>query len=88
MADFEISVLDQSGHGAARLPFSRSQRFYTSHCLESWDRAGTEDGSAVTAGRIHGQNQLPTQAPQWITIPGLDHLNPLESEKLCVPFVS
>ena len=28
------------------------------------------------------KNQLPTQAPEWITVPGIAHLNPTEPEKM------
>ena len=28
------------------------------------------------------KNQLPTQAPEWITVPGIAHLNPTEPERL------
>ena len=28
------------------------------------------------------KNQLPTQAPEWITVPGIAHLNPTELERL------
>ena len=28
------------------------------------------------------KNQLPTQAPEWITVPGIAHLNPPEPEKM------
>ena len=31
------------------------------------------------------KNQLPSQAPQWITIPGIAHLNPAESERMLCP---
>ena len=29
------------------------------------------------------KNQLPTQAPEWITVPGIAHLNPTEAERCC-----
>ena len=31
------------------------------------------------------KNQLPTQAPEWITVPGIAHLNPTEPEKMLCP---
>ena len=31
------------------------------------------------------KNQLPTQAPEWITVPGIAHLNPMEPEKMLCP---
>ena len=31
------------------------------------------------------KNQLPTQAPNWITVPGIAHLNPTEPEKMLCP---
>ena len=31
------------------------------------------------------KNQLPTQAPQWITVPGIAHLNPTEAERMLCP---
>ena len=53
-----------------------------------WNR-GTVQGQKMVrllpqAGFM-AKNQLPTQAPQWITIPGIDHLNPHEPEKLLCP---
>ena len=31
------------------------------------------------------KNQLPSQAPEWITIPGIAHLNPSEAERMLCP---
>ena len=31
------------------------------------------------------KNQLPTQAPEWITVPGIAHLNPTEPERMLCP---
>ena len=31
------------------------------------------------------KNQLPTQAPEWITMPGIAHLNPTEAERMLCP---
>ena len=31
------------------------------------------------------KNQLPTQAPEWIMVPGIAHLNPTEPEKMLCP---
>ena len=31
------------------------------------------------------KNQLPTQAPEWITVPGIAHLNPTEVETMLCP---
>ena len=31
------------------------------------------------------KNQLPTQAPEWITVPGIAHLNPAEPERMLCP---
>ena len=31
------------------------------------------------------KNQLPTQAPEWIMVPGIAHLNPMEPEKMLCP---
>ena len=31
------------------------------------------------------KNQLPTQAPEWITVPGMVHLNPTEPERMLCP---
>ena len=31
------------------------------------------------------KNQLPMQAPEWITVPGIAHLNPTELEKMLCP---
>ena len=31
------------------------------------------------------KNQLPRQAPEWITVPGIAHLNPTEPEKMLCP---
>ena len=31
------------------------------------------------------KNQLPTQAPEWITVPGIAHLNPMEPERMLCP---
>ena len=31
------------------------------------------------------KNQLPTQAPEWITVPGIAHLNPTEPERILCP---
>ena len=31
------------------------------------------------------KNHLPTQAPEWITVPGIAHLNPTEPEKMLCP---
>ena len=31
------------------------------------------------------KNQLPTQAPEWITVPGIAHLNPTERERMLCP---
>ena len=31
------------------------------------------------------KNQLPTQAPKWITVPGIAHLNPTEPERMLCP---
>ena len=31
------------------------------------------------------KNQLPTQAPEWITVPGNSHLNPTEPEQMLCP---
>ena len=31
------------------------------------------------------KNQLPTQAPEWITVPGIAHLNPTELERMLCP---
>ena len=31
------------------------------------------------------KKQLPSQAPEWITIPGISHLNPSEAEKMLCP---
>ena len=31
------------------------------------------------------KNQLPTQAPEWITVPGIAHLNPTEAERMLCP---
>ena len=31
------------------------------------------------------KNQLPTQAPEWITVPGITHLNPTEPERMLCP---
>ena len=31
------------------------------------------------------KNQLPTQAPEWITLPGIAHLNPTEAERMLCP---
>ena len=31
------------------------------------------------------KNQLPMQAPEWITVPGIAHLNPTEPEKMLCP---
>ena len=31
------------------------------------------------------KNQLPTQAPEWITVPGISHLNPTEPERMLCP---
>jgi len=31
------------------------------------------------------KNQLPSQTPQWITIPGIAHLNPTEPERMLCP---
>ena len=31
------------------------------------------------------KNQLPTQAPEWMTVPGIAHLNPTEPEKMLCP---
>ena len=36
MADFEISVYDQSSHSEATFSHSRAQRSHISHCVESW----------------------------------------------------
>ena len=32
-----------------------------------------------------GKNQLPTQAPEWITVPSIAHMNPTEPEKMLCP---
>ena len=31
------------------------------------------------------KNQLPSQAPQWISVPGMAHLNPSEAERMLCP---
>ena len=31
------------------------------------------------------KNQLPTQAPEWITVPEIAHLNPMEAERMLCP---
>ena len=31
------------------------------------------------------KNQLPTQVPEWITVPGIAHLNPTEPERMLCP---
>ena len=31
------------------------------------------------------KNQLPSQAPQWISVPGIAHLNPSEAERMFCP---
>ena len=31
------------------------------------------------------KNQLPTQAPEWITLPGIAYLNPTEAERMLCP---
>ena len=31
------------------------------------------------------KNQLPTQAPEWITVPGIAHLNPTEPKRMLCP---
>ena len=31
------------------------------------------------------KNQLPSQAPEWITVPGISHLNPSKAERMLCP---
>ena len=53
-----------------------------------WGR-GTVQGQKVVRllpqPGFMAKNQFPTQAPQWISIPGIAHLNPNEPEQLLCP---
>ena len=37
--------------------------------------------SLLLEARFLAKNQLPSQAPEWITVPGIAHLNPDEPER-------
>ena len=52
-----------------------------------WIR-GSVEGHLIKLLPLPGfmaKNQLPNQMPEWITIPGIAHLNPCEPEKLLCP---
>ena len=41
--------------------------------------------SLLTEPGFMAKNQLPTQVPQWVTVPGIAHLDPHETEWMLCP---
>ena len=71
---------------ARRLSYLHALSVAPGRCV--FARGNTQRQLVVSLLPEHGflaKNQLPTQAPEWITMPGIAHLNPMEAEIMLCP---
>ena len=86
MADHENSVTLLALASARRRSYLHALSVALGRCVFS--RGNTQRQlmvSLLSEAGFLAKNQLPSQAPQWISMPGIAHLNPSEAERMLCP---
>ena len=88
MADAQMCVPVSIGFGKTALLPPRIEYSAWQMCVRERKHSTSTCGISTSGTWLPGflaKNQLPTQAPECITVPGIAHLNPTEPERMLCP---